>query len=86
MPSWMTRKLVGRIEAIGRTLGETGTMDQKALRQLAGPDWLRGWRAPILKLMVGFEGTMHWNGELKKNGAYERRFGKPYAPEAPACS
>jgi NAD(P)H-dependent FMN reductase len=86
MPPWMTRKLVGRIEAIGLTLGKTGTIDAKALRELAGPDWLRGWRAPILRLVVGLGSTMSWNGELKKNGAYERRFDRPYAPEAPACS
>jgi hypothetical protein len=86
MPSWMTHKLVGRMQAIGRSLGKTGTMDARALRQLAGPEWLRGWRAPIMRLAVGLGTAMYWNGELKKNGAYERRFDKPYAPGAPACS
>jgi NAD(P)H-dependent FMN reductase len=79
MPPWMIRKTTRRIETIGRSLGETGVIDPKALRDLAGREWFQGWRLPIVKVASRLESDMYWNGILKKNGAYERRLDKPYA-------
>jgi hypothetical protein len=37
--------------------------------------WFAGW---VFKLPVA---QFYWNGMLKKNGAWERRFAAPYGPE-----
>lgn len=78
MPRWMTRRLFRRVEALGRSLGSTGRFDPKALRKLAGPDFTSRWRIPLLKLGMRIGATPYWNRLLKGNGAFARRFDRPF--------
>ncbi len=81
MPAWMTRGLLGKMEVLGRTLGETGALDRRLLEKLAGPDWLNGWRLPFLHAAIALGSTPYWKRTLKKNGAWERRRVQPYAAD-----
>ena len=78
-PPQMTRKLFARLERIGRTLGRTGALDARELRELAGPEWWTGLRRPLLRFFSWLGARMYWNRKLQQNGAYERRFDRPYA-------
>ncbi len=79
MPAWMTRRLKERFEAIGRGLGATGRLDPRALRELAGPDWFRSWRRPVLRAVIALGSTQSWTRTLKANGAYAERLARPYS-------
>jgi hypothetical protein len=78
MPPWMTRGLLRKVEVLGRTLGTAGALDRRLLDDLAGPDWLNGWRLPILHASIALGSTPYWNRALRKNGAWERRLDRPY--------
>ena len=91
MPPWMTRRLFREIEGLGHSLGSTGGFDPKALRKLAGPDWTSRWRISLFRLGVRLGATPFWNRLLKGNGAFARRFDRPFEStvdsDAPAtCS
>jgi hypothetical protein len=83
MPPWLTRPLLSKMEAVGRSLGATDELDAALLRDLAGPDWFVGWRRPVLNLVVAAGANPFWNRLLKKNGAYARRFDRPWEATAP---
>ncbi|MCP4229635.1 MAG: NAD(P)H-dependent oxidoreductase [bacterium] len=81
-PEQMTRKLFDKIYRIGKDFGETGTLEADLLKKLAKPEKysalsiaLFGW---ISMLMSKF---LYWNPQLKKNGAFEKRYDKPYLEE-----
>jgi NAD(P)H-dependent FMN reductase len=82
MPAWMTRKLFSQFEQLGRNLGQSDRLDPKALRELAGPDWTSHWRLPFFKLWTRFGAAAYWNGQLKSNGAFARRFDRPFETTA----
>lgn len=65
--------------ALGRTLGTKGQWDQTLINALAGPHRFPRPVTFILNLL-SFFGVMnaHWDQEMKKNGAYRKRFAKPY--------
>ena len=77
-PPWMTRGLFGRMEDIGRTLGTTDRLDPEMLRELAGPDWFTGWRRPLLHLATVAWANPFWSLNLRKHGAYTRRYDRPH--------
>jgi hypothetical protein len=79
MPAWMTRRMFKKIERIGYQLGASDRLDPKALRALAGPDWTSRWRLPFLKPWIRLGAGFYWDGQLKSNGAFERRFERPFA-------
>jgi len=82
MPAWMTRKLFSLFGQLGRSLGEGDRLDPKALRKLAGPDWTSRWRLPFFKPWTRFGAAAYWNGQLKSNGAFARRFDGPFKSTA----
>jgi NAD(P)H-dependent FMN reductase len=79
MPAWMTAKLFKKIERIGFELGASDRLDPKALRALAGPDWISPWRLPFVKPWIPLGAASYWNGQLKANGTFARRFDRPFA-------
>ena len=78
MPPSMTRSLFQQIEELGRDLGVTGRLDPSKLRRLAGPDRMSRWRLPFFGLLIRMTGAAHWNRELRSNGAFARRFDRPF--------
>jgi NAD(P)H-dependent FMN reductase len=80
MPENMTRKLFTTLEQLGRIFGETGLLDPDLLSSLAKPERYPAYMAPVFKLFAKLPvSQFYWNGQLKKNGAYERRFDQPLA-------
>jgi NAD(P)H-dependent FMN reductase len=76
-PPWMTKGLYGRVRALGASVAREGRLDPAILRELAGRERFRGPGLLVarvaLRMSQGF-----WDHQLKKNGAYERRFAAPY--------
>jgi len=80
MPENMTRNLFTTLEQLGRIFGETGLLDPDLLSSLAKPERYPAYMAPVFKLFAKLPvSQFYWNGQLKKNGAYERRFDRPLA-------
>jgi multimeric flavodoxin WrbA len=74
-PTWMNRNLFKSFFKLGTVFGATGQFDEKILRQLAKPEKLSKFQFKIFK----FAGeTFFWNKLLKKNGAFEKCFDRPY--------
>ena len=74
-PPWMNQKLFKAFFALGRIFGETGKFDERILHQLARPEQLSNLYFKFFKF-VGE--SLYWNKLLKANGAFERRFDRPY--------
>lgn len=81
MPPMMTKKLYRTMHELGRDLGQGGTPDPAHVATLAGRERYEGLSKLFMQLLVvtGLN-NQYWKGELKKNGAWERRFDRPYAP------
>ncbi|MGB8299301.1 MAG: NAD(P)H-dependent oxidoreductase [Polyangia bacterium] len=84
-------KRVAKIQALfveaGRGLGQEGRFSPELIRTMASPRTF-GWTAcAIIHLLSGL-GLInyYWNHQLKKHGAYHRRFDAPYlaGPISPA--
>ena len=74
---------VREIEELGQNLGQVDHLDPGRLRLFAGPDWFEGWRGLILRLVLRFRANPKFDRLLAKNGAFERRYDRPYAVGAP---
>lgn len=73
-------KTADRFRALGRSLAARGAFDPEAVRALARPRRLGpGLRALVRLLAPTGILQMYWNLMLRKHGAYERRFDRPYA-------
>ncbi|HSV57024.1 MAG TPA: hypothetical protein VLH39_07970 [Magnetospirillaceae bacterium] len=74
-------KTADRFRALGRSLIERGAFDPDQLAALARPRRL-GLGLRILFQVLAPTGLlqMYWDVMLKRHGAYERRFDRPYAP------
>lgn len=80
-PPEMTRHLLARLEAVGGTLGRTGRLDPRELRDLAGPDWPGPFWRLYVRLVLWTKGKGFWDARLKENGTYERRWDQPYGAQ-----
>jgi NAD(P)H-dependent FMN reductase len=68
------------LEQIGKAFAETGKFDEELLRALAKPERFPRFLAPVFKVFVRTKmANAYWDNQLKENGAYERRFARPYA-------
>jgi hypothetical protein len=80
MPDEASKKLWARLEALGEGLARDGRFDGELLAQVAG---IERFSAPVAAVLgaalVWPLPLIMWNGEMKKNGAYERRDARPYA-------
>ncbi len=84
MPPKSVAKVAARFRAAGKELGETGCFSSKLCAQLAGPRRFGAIGRTVVRfLAVSGLGNVYWNSNLKKHGAYARRFDAPYAPSAP---
>ncbi len=81
MPEQANRKLWARLRTLGEQLARDGRFSASELKAVAGTEHfspvalrLTGW---VFKLPVT---QFYWNGMLRENGAWERRFAAPYGP------
>ncbi len=79
MPWWMTRKLYRQFEELGEQFARYGRFDSRISTQLGHP-----YKMSAIG-RIGFSifnklglTNFYWNSNLKKNGAWEKRFDRPY--------
>ncbi len=79
MPPIMTKGVFKSFHELGSTFGKTGIFDKNVMHRLA-----KGERySPLAKLLLTVLTALGltdsgWNFKLKKNGAYEKRYDRPY--------
>lgn len=80
IPPMMTRKLFRSFHKLGRVFGETGAFDRELVHSLVKREWYT-WLGKLMITVMNKLGLadVFWNGQLKKNGAFEKRFDRPYA-------
>ena len=79
MPEQMNRKLFDTLYQLGKAFGEHGQLDPLLLHKLAQPEHYPAYLAPVFKLILQLPiANSYWDGQLKDNGAYEKRFARPY--------
>lgn len=76
---FMNRRLFMAFSCMGRHFGVTKEYHPIVMRKLAGRDRLSAIGRSVFRLLLatGLVNTF-WDMQLKKNGAYERRFDQPY--------
>ena len=80
MPEQANRKLWGQLQSLGGSLAGDGRFDATLLERVARVERFSPARAMLTSLALRVPVTQfYWNGQLKKNGAWEKRFAAPYA-------
>ena len=79
MPENMNASLFNTLQQIGRQFGATGQFDPVLLKTLAKPEHYPVYLVPLFKLLVRTPLlSTYWDTLLRKNGAFQRRFARPY--------
>jgi multimeric flavodoxin WrbA len=80
MPPEATQSLFANLQTIGASLAERGCFDQAAVKAIAHPEAFPGILGPFFQLLLRLPVSQaYFDNMLKKNGAYERRFSRPFA-------
>lgn len=81
MPEEANKKLWARLRALGEQLANGGRFNEAELKVVAGTERFSAFAAALLSVVVKLPiMNFYWNSQLKKNGAWERRFDAPYGP------
>jgi len=79
-PPQKNRALFETLRQLGAIYGQTGQFDPALLARLAKPERFPKAMTPVFKVLLKTGlASMFWDSQLKENGAYERRFVRPYA-------
>jgi hypothetical protein len=79
MPDQASRKLWERLRTLGGQLAREGRFAPEDLRAVAGIERFPPLAAALLGLLFRLSVTQfYWNRQLKRNGAWPRRFARPY--------
>lgn len=81
MPEKMNKKLFDQLKLLGKSFALTGEFSKEAIQILRTPYELSTKQAKIYEFMakLGVSDSMWWNSMLKKNGAMEHRYDRPFA-------
>ena len=80
MPPEATQGLFANLQAIGASLAKSGRFDPVALQAIAQPERYPAILGPVFKIFLRLPvAHSYFDGMLKKNGVYERRFARPFA-------
>jgi hypothetical protein len=83
MPEQANRKLSERLRALGEQLARDGRFGEAELKAVAGVERFSALAAALLSVALRLPAMQFaWNGQLRKNGVWERRFAAPYGPAA----
>jgi NAD(P)H-dependent FMN reductase len=78
-PRWMTGKLFRLFRDLGAEFGRSGEFDPDIVKKIAGPEKLSAGTRLLFRVLGALGVTnIGWNSQLKKNGAFERRYARPY--------
>ena len=87
MPPLMTRKLRRAFEESGAYFGETGRFSAALNARLGKPRTFSPLRKLVMKIMsLTGMANFYWDSQLKKHGAFERRFAAPFSSERRSVS
>ena len=79
-PDRANQKLWARLRTLGEQLYCEGSFGAEELRAVAGVERMSPLTLALARLAVHLPiVNFYWNGVLKKNGAWQRRFAEPYA-------
>jgi len=79
MPDRMNLKTFDALKTLGMEKAEGGMFDQKSLDAFGSREKYTGIQLPFFKLMTKIPFIdWYWNSQLKRNGAYEKRYDTPY--------
>ena len=82
MPEQANRKLWARLKSLGEQLARDGRFGAAELKAIAGTERFSALAVMLASLACRIPVVQfYWNGMLKKNGQWERRFAAPYGPE-----
>jgi multimeric flavodoxin WrbA len=83
MPARSVAKVAAGFRAAGKELGETGAFSAELIARMAGTRKFGLIGRAVVRLLVWSGlGNYYWNTQLKKHGAFARRFDAPYGPAA----
>ena len=78
-PDWTNRKLWERLRVLGGQFARDGRFGAEELRAIAGPERFSPVTAALLGLAFRLPlAQFYWNRQLKRNGAWDRRYAAPY--------
>ena len=81
MPDAANKKLWARLRVLGEQLARDGHFGVAELKAVAGVERFSRFAVAVFSLACKIPASQfYWNGMLKKNGAWERRFAAPYGP------
>lgn len=79
MPPFMMRKLFLQFNKLGEYFARNSAFSPQIMDKLRKPYKMSPRKIAIFKLLIKLGLTnFYWNNNLKKNGAFEKRFDKPY--------
>jgi hypothetical protein len=79
MPDEANKKLWARLRTLGEQLARDGRFGKAELKAIAGIERFSPLTAAIAGLVLKLPiAQWNWTSQLKKNGAWERRFAAPY--------
>ena len=79
MPPEMNRALFANLSALGAGLAATGRLDPALLRAFARPEHYPAILGPLFQIFLRLPlARAYFDGQMKQNGAYERRFARPF--------
>lgn len=75
----MTEKLFNNFKKLGKTFGLKGELDSEVIQELGKTYTLSKFNRVLFRIasILGLT-NFYWNMMLKKHGAYEKRFNRPY--------
>lgn len=80
MPDRFNGRLWRQLRTLGGQFAQDGRFGPAELRAIAGTERFTALAAALLALVFRLPGVQfYWNGQLKRNGAWERRDAAPYA-------
>ena len=80
LPPEATQSLFQDLEAVGVGLAREGRFDPQLLAHIAQPERFPAISAPFFRVFLRLPVAHgHFDAMLKKNGAFERRFARPFA-------
>jgi len=82
MPTYMTKKVFNLFYTLGKDFGATGRFNHETVKKVTGRERFSSAAKITVKIMSVLKlSDIFWNSLLKKNNAYDLRYGRPYAED-----
>ncbi len=72
------KKILAATYEIGKQFGATGQLSREALAGFARPETLDSVPGIVLHTIAAFVNRFYWDKDIRKNGALEKRYARPY--------